>query len=157
MSVKYLLSEDDQKVEWFEKLHEKEVKLEDTSFAEIFSVVQQLPAGSEFEFVFKKGESPKTVLVKSTASTRHYLDMRGFQLAQLQWHYQSTSWKDAFGNGYKQVKNDASRVWRFLKKLVTGKLSVKNMGGPGLIAVAATSEASQGTSRMLLFLSLIHI
>ena len=29
------------------------------------------------------------------------------------------------------------------------------MGGPGMIAVAATSEASQGTSRLLLFLTLL--
>ena len=155
ISVTYLLSEADQKEEWFEKLHEKKVELKDTSFAEIFRVVQQLPAGSEFQFDIKKGDAVKTILVQSTASDRHYLDMRGFQLAQLQWHYQSTSWKDAFSNGYKQVWNDGSRVWRFLKKLVTGKLSVKNMGGPGLIAVAATSEASQGTSRLLLFLTLL--
>ena len=32
---------------------------------------------------------------------------------------------------------------------------MKNMGGPGMIAVAATSEASQGTSRLLLFLTLL--
>ena len=155
VSVTYLLSEADQKEDWFEKLHKKKVKLEDTSFAEIFRVVQQLPAGSEFEFNFKDGESTKTVLVKSTASDHHFLDMRGFTLAQLERHYQSPSWKDAFSNGYRQVKNDGSRVWRFLKKLVTGKLSVKNLGGPGTIAVAATSEASQGTSRLLLFLTLL--
>lgn len=155
VSVKYLLSEANQKEKWFEKLHEKKVELSDTSFAEVFGVVQQLPAGSDFEFEINSGGSPKTVLVSTTASDEYFLDTRGFQLTQLQWHYQSPTWSDAFSNGYKRVKNDGSRVWRFLKKLVTGKLSVKNMGGPGLIAVAATSEASRGTGHLLLFLTLL--
>ncbi|QEG20981.1 site-2 protease family protein [Mariniblastus fucicola] len=155
VKVTYLLSEADQKEKWFEKMHEKEVELEDTSFAEIFEMVQKLPAGTEFAIDFKSGETIKSVTIKSTKSDRHYLAMRGFSLTGLQWHYQSPTWSDAFSNGAKQVRNDASRVWRFLKKLVTGKLSVTNMGGPGMIAVAATSEASQGTSRLLLFLTLL--
>lgn len=154
-SVTYLLSEADQKEEWFTKMHKKKVKMADTSFAEVFRAVQDFPAGTEFQIDFKTGGVDKTVTLASSASSRHFLAKRGFQLTALEWHYQSSTWSDAFSNGYKQVKNDGSRVWRFLKKLVTGKLSVKNMGGPGMIAVAATSEASQGTSRLLLFLTLL--
>ena len=44
---------------------------------------------------------------------------------------------------------------KFLTKLVRGQLSFTNFGGPGTIAVVATSEASQGTSRLLLFLTLL--
>lgn len=155
VAVTYLLSEENRKLDRFSDLHKEKVEMKNTSFAEVFSVVQQLPAGSEFQLDFKDGEDIKSVMVKSAASDRLFLEMRGFVLTGLQWHYQSATWSDAFSNGYKQVKNDASRVWRFLKKLVTGKLSVKNMGGPGMIAVAATSEASQGTSRLLLFLTLL--
>ena len=155
VSVKYMLSEDAQKEKWFAKLHEKVVEMSNTSAAEVFQVVQKLPAGTELEFVFKSGNVDKTVTVKSLPSSEHFLAMRGFELKGLESHYQSKTWSDAFSNGAKQVKNDASRVWRFLTKLVTGKLSVTNMGGPGLIAVAATSEASQGTSRLLLFLTLL--
>ena len=155
VSVTYILSEANQKSEWFEKVHKKKVDLSDTSFAEVFVMIQKLPAGTEFEFEFKDGENTKSVLLSSYPSERHFLPMRGFALSELQWNYQALSWSDAFTNGYKQVRNDAGRVWKFLKKLVTGQLSVKNMGGPGLIAVAATSEASQGTGRLLLFLTLL--
>ncbi len=157
VGVTYLLSEDNQKEVWFEKMHKKQIDLveTETSFAEIFQMIQKLPIGTEFEIDFKNGETTKTVVVPSTASDRHFLAMRGFQLTGLQWHYQSKTWSDAFSNGVSQVKNDAGRVWKFLKKMVTGKLSVTNMGGPGLIAVAATSEASQGTGRLLLFLTLL--
>ena len=155
VSVTYLLSEASQKETWFEKMHEKKVELSNTSFAEIHEMVQQFPVGTEFEIEFKDGDNTKAVTVASQSSTQHFLAMRGFRLTPLQWHYQSKTWPDAFSNGFKQVKNDAGRVWKFLKKLVTGKLSVTNMGGPGLIAVAATSEASQGTGRLLLFLTLL--
>ena len=155
LAVTYLLSDEIRKEDRFDDLHKEKVEMKNTSFAEVFSIVQQLPAGSEFQLDFKKGEEVKSVTVMSTPSERLFLDTRGFTLKDLQWHYQSVSWSDAFSNGYNQVWNDGSRVWRFLKKLVTGKLSVKNMGGPGLIAVAATSEASQGTSRLLLFLTLL--
>lgn len=155
VSVTYLLSEETQKESWFEKMHKKKVELSNTSFAEIHEMIQQLPAGTEFQVDFKDGDTTKTVTVASKPSENHYLAMRGFRLTPLQWHYQSPTWSDAFSNGAKQVKNDAGRVWKFLKKLVTGKLSVTNMGGPGLIAVAATSEASAGTSRLLLFLTLL--
>ena len=40
-------------------------------------------------------------------------------------------------------------------KLIKGKISPTNLGGPGTIAMAATSEASQGTSRLLLFLTFL--
>ena len=155
--VKYLLSEDTRKQTWFQKMHAKNIDLVDTktSFAEIFEAVQDLPIGTEFEIDFSNGESTKTVVVQSVKSERHFLATRGFQLTALEWHYQSDTWSDAFSNGCKQVRNDAGRVGKFLAKLVTGKLSVTNMGGPGTIAVAATSEASQGTSRLLLFLTLL--
>ena len=159
VSVTYLLSAQAQKEPWFDKMHEKKVEIKNTSFAEIFEMVQQLPAGTEFQIGFsdsmtmKEGDTTKTVTIASTQSTQHFLAMRGFRLTPLEWHYQSPNWADAFRNGYKQVGNDAGRVWKFLTKLVTGKLSVTNMGGPGMIAVAATSEASAGTSRLLLFLT----
>ena len=155
LSVKYLLTEEARKQDSLKDLHEKKVELSDTTPAEIFGMFQQLPAETEFEFVFKSGETEKTVTLASSLSSQHFLPTRGFTLKHQQSHYQSKTWSDAFSNGYKQVKNDASRVWRFLTKLVTGKLSVTNMGGPGMIAVAATSEASQGTSRLLLFLTLL--
>ena len=161
VAVTYLLSEDAQKEEWFEKVHKKKVELSNTGFAEIYEMVQKLPVGTEFRFDFsdgttmKEGDTTKTVTVATKASSQHFLAMRGFPLTPMEWYYQSPTWSDAFTNGYNQVWNDAGRVWKFLKKLVTGKLSVTNMGGPGLIAVAATSEASAGTSRLLLFLTLL--
>jgi regulator of sigma E protease len=55
----------------------------------------------------------------------------------------------------KQVREDAMRVVKTLAKLINGKISPTNLGGPGTIAMAATSEASRSTSRLLLFLTFL--
>ena len=47
------------------------------------------------------------------------------------------------------------KVLGFLKSLVTRNISVTNLGGPGSIAVVATSEAAEGTSRLLMFLTFL--
>ena len=73
----------------------------------------------------------------------------------VQKHYKSDTWSDALRYGYKQVGNDVKRVGTTLVKLIKGKISPTNLGGPGTIALATTSEASQGTSRLLLFLTFL--
>jgi len=125
VSVKYMLSEAAQKEKWFRKLHGKVVEMSNTSPAEVFQVMQKLPEGTEFEVVFKSGDVEKTVTIKSNPSAEHFLAMRGFELKGLESHYQSETWSDAFSNGGRQVLNDASRVWRFLKKLVAVPDTVK--------------------------------
>ncbi len=84
-----------------------------------------------------------------------YLETRGFIPEVAQEFYQDASLWAATKNGLRQTVDDASRVLKFLKKLVRGQLSPTNFGGPGTIAVVATSEATQGTSRLLLFLTLL--
>ena len=51
--------------------------------------------------------------------------------------------------------NDLQRVGKTLKKLVLGKISPTNLGGPGTIAAVATNEAAASTSRLLLFLTFL--
>ena len=93
--------------------------------------------------------------VSTVGSSSIYNPTRGVQMTQLQRHYQSETWGDAFKYGCWQTFNDCNRIFKFLKKLVVGGISPKSLGGPGTIAVVATSEASQGTSRLLLFLTLL--
>lgn len=156
-SVKYLLAEEYRDLDYFAKVHEKLVHLKDdkTSLAEIYAMIQSLPVGTSFEFAVARGGKTETVTVATTASERYFQGKRGFAPQALKWNYQSPTWSDAITNGAARVRSDAGRVWQFLTKLVTGKLSPKNLGGPGTIAVVATSEASAGTSHLLLFLTML--
>ena len=102
-----------------------------------------------------RDKKKEEVNITTVASSTEYGFTRGIYIQNTEFHYISKTWNDAFQLGALRTWDDMGRVGSFLKKLVQGKLSVKNLGGPGTIALAATSEASAGTSRLLLFLTLL--
>jgi regulator of sigma E protease len=158
VSVKYLLSDEQKKQDLYSSLKKDplvEFGPDDTNWAEVLDVLQRLEAGTEIEFSIVRGGSPKTLTMKTEASTRFFQDKRGFPMTVMQKHYKSDTWAGAFKYGALQVRNDIRRVGTTLAKLIRGKISPTNLGGPGTIAMAATSEASQGTSRLLLFLTFL--
>lgn len=80
---------------------------------------------------------------------------RGFVLASKSETYHAQSWGEAVLLGAGRTYEDAMRVGSFLQKLVTGKIAVSNVGGPLTIMAVAGSEASAGTSRLLIFLTFL--
>ncbi len=158
VSVKYLLSDEQKKQDLYSSLKKDplvEFGPDDTNWAEVLDVLQRLEAGTEIEFNVVRGASPKTLTMKTEASTRFFQDKRGFPMTVMQKHYKADTWAGAFKYGALQVRNDIRRVATTLAKLIRGKISPTNLGGPGTIAMAATSEATQGTSRLLLFLTFL--
>jgi regulator of sigma E protease len=157
VEFQFLLSEEQKNDELFSTIEQEPMDLvkDMTGWAEIDQTMQQLAIGSKFDLTFKRENTLKTHELASTKSNEYFLLTRGILLTTLQDNYRSDSWSEAFVLGAKQTWSDAGRVWRFLEKLVRGKISPKNLGGPGTIALAATSEATAGTSRLLLFLTLL--
>lgn len=117
--------------------------------------MQSLDEGSTVVLKVEREKTIHTVEATLEAKGDFFLETRGFTPVLAQETYQdATAWA-AIQNGFRQTVDDASRVLKFLRKLFRGQLSVTNFGGPATIAVVATSEASQGTSRLLLFLTLL--
>ena len=158
VSIEYVLNEEQAKNERYRMLlRDPVVDLVDdeTSWAEIDELYQLLEPGSKLKLEIRRGSELKPITVATTASPEFFRHVRGLPLEALDAHYESTSWSDAFYYGSKQVWRDGTRVLKTFGKLISGKISPKNLGGPGTIAVVATSEASQGTSRLLLFLTFL--
>ena len=158
VSIKYLLSDEQKKVDAYSSIKKDpliEFVDDKTSWAEVDSVLQMLEPETEVELSVKRGDESKSLVMKTAASDVYFQGKRGISLTSLQQNYKSQTWGDALKYGALQVRNDAGRVWKTLVKLVKGKISPKNLGGPGTIAMAATSEATQGTSRLLLFLTFL--
>lgn len=158
VSIKYLLTDEQKKEDRFRNLKKKPLrKFEDDnlSWGEVFGLLQRLKAGSQLELVVKRGSSEQTLEMKTVASDQFFQSVRGISLTPMQRNYKSDTWSDAFQHGTTQVGNDMTRVLKTLRQLIRGKISPKNLGGPGTIALVATSEASQGTSRLLLFLTFL--
>ena len=128
---------------------------EKTKWSTIQQSIQQFPAG--FAFKVKANRESEVIEAEgiTAAMDNSFLHTRGVMLTMMKENYQSPTWQDAFKLGAVQTWWDAKRVFLFLSKLVQGKISPKNLGGPGMIAAVATNEATGGTSRLLLFLTLL--
>lgn len=158
VSVKYLLSDEQKKIDAYAEIKKDPLVnfVDDTTtWAEVSANLEMLESGTEVELSVKRGEEAKSLVMKTVASQVYFQGKRGITLKSLQKNYKSETWGDALKYGALQVKNDANRVWMTLVKLIRGKISPKNLGGPGTIAMAATSEASRSTSRLLLFLTFL--
>lgn len=119
------------------------------------SNLQQFPIGQEVELTLKRGDSKEVVKMQTVASDEYFLPTMGVPLKIKQEVYTAESWGEALQLGAKQTGSDLTKVFKFLGKLVRGRIGVENLGGPGTIFVVATNEASHGTSRLLLFLVLL--
>ena len=155
----YLLNDQQKIMERYEDLLDTKVEFLKgpirTSWAEVYELLQLMELGTEIELTVQRGDDTEVAKLASEPSTKYFQPKRGFNLKRLQFHYESETWVDAFGNGAYQVWADIQRVGKTLGKLVNGEISVTNLGGPGTIAMAATSEATEGTSRLLLFLTFL--
>ncbi|GAA0199373.1 sigma E protease regulator RseP [Kangiella japonica] len=64
---------------------------------------------------------------------------------------------EALGKGTQETWQMVERITSFLGKLVTGKLSIKNLGGPVGIAQGAGQTAEAGMVAFLLYLAMISV
>jgi regulator of sigma E protease len=121
----------------------------------VHHTLQALMPGTQVELTVESGDKEFETTLKVENSKKWFIPSRGIPLTQERRFYQAKSFSEAVSLGARQTWIDATRVLAFLKRLVTGKISVTSLGGPATIAVVATSEASEGTSRLLMFLVLI--
>jgi regulator of sigma E protease len=120
------------------------------------TTLQLAPTGSGFNFrVRKPGGQEQEIKLISFAANNEYRTPRGIMLTPLEETFQTATWSESFSVASSQIWKEGVRILRFLKKLVSGQISATNLGGPGTIATVATSEATEGTSRLLLFLTML--
>ena len=157
VSVRYLLDKQQREEFKLTKIPDKPINLkkEDLSWAEIHQLFQQLPEGLKFELEVRRGEETVTVELVTTLSNEVFQPTRGITLIGQDAFYAADAWQDAFYYGALQVWRDVTKVGKVLGKLLRNEISPFSLGGPGTIAIVATSEASQGTSRLLLFLTFL--
>ncbi len=156
-SVEFLLPDDRQKEIYDKRFRNNPIELKEAEIAwvEIRTVVATLPEGFNFRLTANRNGEKVEADGVTTVSKGNFLEKRGILLPLLEKEYRSPTWSDAIQLGAVQTYKDGTRVFKFLGKLVGGKISPKNLGGPGTIAAVATSEATQGTSRLLLFMTLL--
>ncbi len=158
VSIEYLLDDEQKSQENYSSLKKDPVVEfvdDEASWAEVYDLLQGFKTGSKIKLTVQRDGKPEELVMAIVNSEKFFQPRRGFQLESYERHYQSPTWGDAMSNGGLQVVTDLTRVGKTLKTLVQGKISPTNLGGPGTIAVVATSEAAASTSRLLLFLTFL--
>jgi regulator of sigma E protease len=151
----FLLNEEMRRNPLFGGETELKFKAPGIGWLNVFENAQVIRPPQPIEFSVRRNGATQKLTLTPQISTRWFSAMRGMRPQYLERTYRARSWWEAIQLGAYQTRRDIGTVLTTLKKLVNGELSITNLGGPGTIAAVATSEASQGSSRLLLFLTML--
>lgn len=132
-----------------QKLDEKQ------NLANVFSDFQQMPEGANIKCFFDREGKISNTELKLTYADDWFWHQRGIGLSPFMAMHTTDSFASAASLGFRETCSRFTDVLDFLRLLVTGKIGAKGVGGPVAIVGAASSEASFGVSRLLLFLTLL--
>lgn len=132
-----------------QKLDEKQ------NLANLFSDLQQMPENAIIKCYFDRTGNISETELKLTYADDWFWHQRGIGLSPFMDTHTTDSYASAAALGFRETCSRFTDVLDFLRLLVTGKIGAKGVGGPVAIVGAASSEASFGVSRLLLFLTLL--
>ncbi len=127
---------------------------ENVTWSTVFNACQFLPDTISLNLSMQRGGQVQYFKLKPEPTAELNPD-RGLRLVMKSETYVAQSWGEAVSLGAGRTWEDANRVALFLKKLVTGRIALTNVGGPLVIAAVAGSEASEGLPSLLIFLTFL--
>ncbi len=117
--------------------------------------IQRLPIGTKIKVEFDRDEKLNEAILVVDADSQWMSPDRGVMFQPMSMVHAESNFASAMGLGVIEVGRQMKNVVRFLTMLVTQKVNMKMLGGPGMIFMAATHEANEGPTRLLLFLTML--
>jgi regulator of sigma E protease len=122
----------------------------------VMGILQDLPAGTTMRLeVVAAGGQSRTVALEPAAAADQFVVDRGLVFEPVYRLVQAPTVTAALGKGFRKAVADLSLVYGFLGKLWNKQISARLLGGPIEIAKQAGRSASEGFSRLLLFLTML--
>ena len=121
-------------------------------FITYFNDLQTKPDDLEVHVTYQRGDETKSAVLAPTEATDTYYYHRGVTTEQLSDTRTAATWSEALRLGVRETKEGIGHVVFTLRKI---KDLYKSLGGPISIGAIATSEASAGIPRLLIFLTLL--
>ncbi len=119
-------------------------------------LIQNLPIGTDFACeIERNGKTISSVLKLHVSADSFRTDERGLETSPLMSTHQTTRIAEAMSLGLWETKRRFFEVLGFLRLLVTGRIGFGGIAGPVRLVDFAAQEASSGTSRLLLFLTML--
>lgn len=117
-----------------------------------FAMMQEYLPETRVELTLKDG---RTVKLEQQAAKDWLSADRGLIFQAVTVTQKAHNLGEAITLGGREAREALSMVFRFLRKIFSGQVSVKDIGGPVLIAEQAGASASEGLSPFLLFLGML--
>lgn len=119
-------------------------------------LLQSLPLGSKLACHFNRdGKTISADLQVLESLNSFSTDQRDLLLAGLTQTHRTTDWTKALSLGLWETKRRFEEVLGFLRLLFTGRVGMGGVAGPVKLFDFAAQEASEGTSRLLIFLTML--
>jgi regulator of sigma E protease len=116
---------------------------------------QSLPSGTKIKLhVTRNGKVNESQVVLRDSANWHWSG-RGLVFKPARLIHKAESISEATTLGLRETKRRLGDVFTFLRLAFSGKLNSKAVGGPLVIFTVATDQASQGISKLLMFLTLL--
>jgi regulator of sigma E protease len=124
----------------------------DVHWPSVFHEMQTLPPGARVELTLADG---REVALEPQGADDWLNPDRGFEFEPKGALVRARTWASAVRLGSQETWDALTMVVRFLRKLRSGQVSFRAMGGPVSIFRLAYVAASRGSAELLLFLTMI--
>jgi regulator of sigma E protease len=132
------------------------------TFGDLIGVVAPA-AGKPLAFTIRRGSETKTLtitpdsqLANAKDSVKRYVGKVGVAQADVTVH-EAVGFGEALSLGWTGTWDNVALVGNFLKQLVTGQASMKDMGGPIAITQASVDAAKSGASSLFMLLAFLSV
>jgi regulator of sigma E protease len=138
-----------------EPFEPKKIDNELQTWSYVFTRLQSALPDTRVKLTWLRGKEMMSGELSSVASTTYFDETRGINLYGYEEIRTADDWTSAFALGFRETKERLREVLGVLSSLATGRLSFGNLSGPLGIVGAASQFASEGVTKMLIFLTLL--
>ncbi|MDZ4851524.1 MAG: site-2 protease family protein [Pirellulaceae bacterium] len=121
----------------------------------LHSLVQHLPIGTKLRVYFYRDSKVEDLSVKVSNDPDLFNFDRGLLTQPAKRIHRANSMSEAANLGVVEIVNKGASVLRFLRMALSWKIPRNAAAGPAVIFYVATSAASEGTTKLLLFLTML--
>ncbi len=111
--------------------------------------------GTTVEFKWRRAKDEMTAKLTPVAATNWFESQRGWGLEPAMVVQRTDNFREALSMGAHETSNATLMVYRSLHSMTKGNISLRNLGGPWTIILAALHEARLGVGNLFLFLTLL--
>jgi len=125
------------------------------SWPQVVAALQLMYPDMKIKLTWTRDGKSMSGVAAPRDSATFFNDDRGIALYPDFFDHVAKNWPDAFTLGYRKAREELTLVVTILHRLITGRVPITSISGPGGIIAEAAKVASAGVVPLLLFLTML--